>query len=193
MSAQTLTDDIKKRSNWSILMGILTAVLGVFLIAYPLATATVTTVLLGWILIFVAIAEVVFALHSQTVGKFFLKLLLAVLYGIVGIALAFFPFHGVAALTAFVGTLLLIYGIVGLVGAFQLRPAQGWGWFLFDALATLAIGILILAKWPSSSVWAIGTLVGVAVLMGGISRTAIAARIRSTVGMVDTTAGPKAA
>lgn len=193
MSAQTLTDDVKKRSNWSILMGILTAVLGVFLIAYPLATATVTTVLLGWILIFVAIAEVVFALHSQTVGKFFLKLLLAVLYGIVGIALAFFPFHGVAALTVFVGTLLLIYGIVGLVGAFQLRPAQGWGWFLFDALATLAIGILILAKWPSSSVWAIGTLVGVAVLMGGISRTAIAARIRSTVGMVDTTAGPKAA
>lgn len=174
-------------------MGILTAVLGVFLIAYPLATATVTTVLLGWILIFVAIAEVVFALHSQTVGKFFMKLLLAVLYGIVGIALAFFPFRGVAALTAFVGTLLLIYGIVGLVGAFQLRPAQGWGWFLFDALATLAIGILILAKWPSSSIWAIGTLVGVAVLMGGISRTAIAARIRSTVGMVDTTAGPKAA
>lgn len=187
MSAQTVTDDIKKRSNWSILMGILTAVLGVFLIAYPLVTATITTVLLGWVLIFVGIAELVFALHSQSVGKFFLKVLLGVVYGIIGIALAFFPFHGLAALTAFVGTLLVIYGIVGLVGAFQLRPLQGWGWFLFDAIATLAIGLLILAKWPSSSVWAIGTLVGVAVLMGGISRTMIASRIRSTIGVVDTT------
>jgi len=187
MSAQTLTDDIKKRSNWSILMGILTAVLGVFLIAYPLVTATITTVLLGWVLIFVGIAELVFALHSQSVGKFLLKVLLGVVYGIIGIALAFFPFHGLAALTAFVGTLLVIYGIVGLVGAFQLRPLQGWGWFLFDAIATLAIGLLILAKWPSSSIWAIGTLVGVAVLMGGISRTMIASRIRSAIGVVDTT------
>jgi uncharacterized membrane protein HdeD (DUF308 family) len=187
MSTPNLTQDLKKRSTWSILMGILTAVLGVFLIAYPLATATITTVLLGWVLIFVAIAEIVFALHSQSVGKFFLKVLLAVLYGIVGIALAFFPFSGVAALTVFVGTLLLVYGIVGLVGAFQLRPAEGWGWFLFDAICVLAMGILILAKWPSSSVWAIGTLVGVAVLIGGISRTAIAARLRSAVGTVDST------
>jgi len=193
MSAQTVTDDIKKRSNWSILMGILTAVLGVFLIAYPLVTATVTTVLLGWVLIFVGIAEFVFALYSQSVGKFFLKVLLGVVYGIIGIALAFFPFHGLAALTAFVGTLLLIYGVVGLVGAFQLRPLQGWGWFLFDAIATLAIGLLILAKWPSSSIWAIGTLVGVAVLMGGISRTMIASRIRSAVGVVDSTTGRRAA
>jgi uncharacterized membrane protein HdeD (DUF308 family) len=187
MSAQTFADDIKKRSIWSILMGILTAALGVFLIAYPLATATIATVLLGWVLIFVGIAQFVFALHSQSVGKFFLKVLLGLLYGIVGIALAFFPFSGVAALTVFVGTLLLVYGIVGLVGAFQLRPADGWGWFLFDAICVLAVGVLILAKWPSSSIWAIGTLVGVAVLMGGISRIMIAAKIRGAVGAVDST------
>lgn len=185
MSTQSLTDDIKKRSTWSILMGILTAILGVFLIAYPLATAAITTVLLGWVLIFVGIAQFVFALHSQSVGKFFLKVLLGVLYGAVGIALAFFPFRGVAALTAFVGTLLLIYGGVALVTAFQIRPLEGWGWFLLDAVATLAMGVLILAKWPSSSVWAIGTLVGVAVLMGGISRIMIAAGIRRGVGVID--------
>jgi len=82
-------------------MGILTALLGVFLITYPMATATIATVLLGWILIFVAIAQFVFALHSQTIGRFFLKVLFGVVYGIAGIALAFFPFSGVAALTVF--------------------------------------------------------------------------------------------
>lgn len=187
MSTQSITSDIKKRSTWSILMGILTAVLGVFLIAYPLATAAITTVLLGWVLIFVGIAELVFALHSQTVGNFFLKVLLGVLYGIVGIALAFFPFEGVAALTVFIGALLLVYGAVALVAALQLRPLEGWGWFLFDAIATLAVAVLILAKWPSSSVWAIGTLVGVAVLMGGISRIMIAAKIRRGAKVVDST------
>jgi uncharacterized membrane protein HdeD (DUF308 family) len=184
MPAQSLTDDIKKRSAWTIFMGILTALLGVFLIIYPMATATITTLLLGWVLIFVAIAQIVFALHSQTVGKFFLKVLLAVIYGIAGVALAFFPIAGVAALTVVLGSLLCVYGVVAIVGAFQMRAVDGWGWFLFDGVVTLLLGILILARWPSSSLWAIGTLVGVAVLMGGVSRIMIAGKIRKAARIV---------
>jgi uncharacterized membrane protein HdeD (DUF308 family) len=185
MATQSLAGEVKKRSGWSVFMGVLTAALGVFLIAYPLATATITTVLLGWVLIFVGIAEFVFALHSQTVGNFFLKILLGVLYGVTGIALAFFPFEGVAALTGLLGTLLLIQAGVLTATAFQVKPVDGWGWFLADAAASLIMGILIIAKWPSSSAWAIGTLVGVAVLMGGISRIMIAWNIRSGASSVD--------
>ena len=135
MSAQSLTEDVKKRSAWSVFMGVLTAVLGGFLIVYPLATATITTLLLGWVLIFVGIAQFFFALHSQTVGNFFLKVFLGVLYGITGAALAFFPIEGVEVLTGLLGTLLLIQAGLATVTAFQVRPVEGWGWFLFDAAA----------------------------------------------------------
>ncbi len=190
MPTSNLTDDIRKRATWSVFMGVLTAVLGVFLIAYPLATATITTLLLGWVLIFVGIAQFVFALHSQTVGNFFLKVLLGVVYGIAGVALAFFPIAGVEALTLVLGVLFLVHAGVATTIAFQVRPVEGWGWFLFDAVAAIVVGILILARWPSSSVWAIGTLVGVAVLMGGIARIMIAAKIRSAIAGV---ARPRAA
>jgi len=179
MSTQSLTEEVKKHSTWSIFMGLLTAALGVFLIIYPLATATFTTVLLGWALIFVALAQFVFVFHSQTVGSFFLKILLGVLYGICGIALAFFPVVSVTALTAVLGILLLIQAGVQTATAFQLRPLDGWGWFLADAVTSLLLGILILARWPSSTIWAIGTLVGAVVFMGGISRIMIALKIRS--------------
>jgi uncharacterized membrane protein HdeD (DUF308 family) len=185
MSTQSLPQELKKRSAWSIFMGVITAVLGVFLIAYPLATATITTVLLGWTLIFVGIAQFIFALHSQTAGNFFLKVLFGVLYGITGVALAFFPFESVEALTGLLGTLLLVQAGLATATAFQVRPLQGWGWFLFDAAASLFMGILIIVRWPSSSVWAIGTLVGVAVFMSGISRIVIAAKIRSGASSVD--------
>jgi len=168
-------------------MGVITAVLGGFLIAYPLATATITTLLLGWVLIFVGIAQFVFALHSQTAGNFFLKLLLGALYGITGIALAFFPLEGVAALTGLLGTLLLVQAGLLTATAFQVRPLDGWGWFLFDATASFFASILILVKWPSSSFWAIGTLVGVAVLIGGVSRIMIASKIRSGATSVERT------
>jgi uncharacterized membrane protein HdeD (DUF308 family) len=185
MADQNLTADIKKRSAWSIGMGVLTAVLGVFLILYPFATAMITTVLLGWILVLVGVAQFVFALHTQTVGNFFLKILLGILYVVAGLALAFLPIEGVIVLTGVFGTLLLVQAGLLTVTAFQMKPLDGWGWYLADAIASLLLGVLIFAKWPNSSLWAIGTLVGVAVLMGGISRIMIAAKIRSGAGQVE--------
>jgi uncharacterized membrane protein HdeD (DUF308 family) len=185
MSMHTLTQEVNKRSGWSIFMGVLSAALGLFLIAYPLATAAITTVLLGWTLILVGVAQFIFAVNSQTPGNFFLKLLSGLLYGITGLALSFAPVEGVEALTGLLGTLLLVQAGMATVTAFQIRPLEGWGWFLFDAACSLALGLLILVKWPSSSNWAIGTLVGAAVLMGGISRTVVASKIRSGAGSVD--------
>ena len=185
MADQDLTADVKKRSAWSIAMGVLTAVLGVFLILYPFATAMITTVLLGWILVLVGVAQFVFALHTQTVGNFFLKILLGILYVVAGIALAFLPIEGVVVLTGVLGTLLLVQAGVLTVTAFQMKPLDGWGWYLADAIASLLLGILIFIKWPNSSMWAIGTLVGVAVLIGGISRIMIAAKIRSGAGQIE--------
>ncbi len=180
MSAQPITEfgEIKRHSNWSIFTGVLTALLGVFLIAFPLLTATITTLLFGGILIFVGVAQFFFALHSQSAGKFLLKLLVAVLYTATGIGIAFFPIAGVAALTLVLGTLLLIGAGVETATAFLLRPTKGWGWYLFNAGASLLLGILILASWPVSAVLAIGTLVGVAVLINGFSRVMIAASMR---------------
>jgi uncharacterized membrane protein HdeD (DUF308 family) len=160
-------------------MGVLTALLGFFLIGYPMATAAITTQLLGWVLIFVAIAQNVFALHSHTVGRFFAKVLLAILYGLAGVVLAFFPGVGVAGLTMMLGTLLLVYAGVEAATAFKARPVEGWGWFLFNAIVTFLVAMLILAKWPSNSLWAIGTLVGASVMMGGISRIMIASGVLS--------------
>lgn len=185
MSAQSLIEEVKKRSAWSISMGVLSAALGVFLIIYPLMTAKVTIVLLGWVLILVGVAQFVFALHSQKVGNFFLKVLWGILFGIVGFFLAFAPAAGVEALTALLGTMLLIQAGLATVMAFQVKPIEGWGWFLFDAAASFLIGMLILVQWPSSSVWAIGTLVGASVLLGGISRIMIAAKIRSGASSVE--------
>jgi uncharacterized membrane protein HdeD (DUF308 family) len=186
MAIQNLTDDLRKHdAAWSIFMGILTALLGLFLIAYPLAAATITTVLFGLILILVGIVQLVFALHSHTAGKFFGKVLLGVLYGLAGVLLAFLPLAGVAALTVLLGTVLLVYAGVAIATAFEMRPVEGWGWFLFDAIISFLMAMLILTRWPSSSFWAIGTLVGVAVLMGGISRIMIASGIRRAIPSVE--------
>jgi uncharacterized membrane protein HdeD (DUF308 family) len=48
---------------------------------------------------------------------------------------------------------------------------------VFSAISSLLLGVLILAQWPSSSAWAIGTLVGVGALINGITRVAISTAV----------------
>ena len=177
-----ITSEVKSRAGWGIVLGIVTVLLGILLLAYPLATATITTVVLGCILLVVGVIEIVLALRSHTAGNFFLRLLLGIGYGLAGVLLLMFPLWGVAILTVVVGTVLLFEAAMTFILAFQTKPASGWGWLLFDAGVTLLLGLLILAHWPQSAIWAIGTLVGVAVLMRGITRIALSIGLRKVAG-----------
>jgi len=177
MKTNSFAGDISNHAGWSIVMGLLTAAVGVVMIAYPLTTATVSTVFVGSALIVAAIAQLVFAFNSPSVGSFVVKLLLGVLYGIAGVSLLVAPAIGVVTLTAVLGAMLIAEAGVETVIAFSLPAAAGRGGFLLNALSSLLLGVMILAQWPSSSIWAIGTLVGVAVLFNGVTRAVISGRI----------------
>ena len=185
-----LRGDVKSRAGWGIFLGILTAVLGLLLIAYPLFTATVTTILIGSILVLAGVFEIVQALRVHTAGAFFTRLLLGIVYGFAGIVLLLYPLRGVAVLTVVLGVMLLFEAGFTAALAFQVKPLSGWGWLLFDAAITVLLGFLILAHWPASSIWAIGTLVGAAILMRGITRIALGAGLRRAMGRVEETQFP---
>jgi uncharacterized membrane protein HdeD (DUF308 family) len=76
------------------------------------------------------------------------------------------------------GVVLLFEAGATAVLAFQVKPFSGWGWLLVDAVITALLGFLILAHWPGSSIWAIGTLVGAAILVRGITRIAMSTMLR---------------
>jgi uncharacterized membrane protein HdeD (DUF308 family) len=56
---------------------------------------------------------------------------------------------------------------------------------LVNGLITLLLGGLIWMHWPSSSVWAIGTLLGVNLLMTGISRLMLGMAVRKLASRVE--------
>ena len=51
--------------------------------------------------------------------------------------------------------------------AFRLRPLEGWFWMLIAGVIAVAVGVMIIAKLPSSAVWAIGLLVGINMISSG--------------------------
>ncbi len=49
---------------------------------------------------------------------------------------------------------------------------------LMDGLITLLLGALIYLQWPFSAVWAIGIIVGVSMMISGLTRIALSWAVR---------------
>ena len=60
--------------------------------------------------------------------------------------------------------------ILDIVLYVKMRPIHGSAWVLIDGIVTLLLGLLIYMQWPSSSLWAIGTLVGISMIFSGVAR-----------------------
>src|SRR5882762_131454 len=82
-----------------------------------------------------------------------------VIFGLLAIALPLATSFGVVLI---IGWLLILSSVIQLLHAFQ---SNGIGTFL--------LGFLIWMQWPWSSAWAIGTLVGISMLMTGVTRLMI--------------------
>jgi uncharacterized membrane protein HdeD (DUF308 family) len=71
--------------------------------------------------------------------------------------------------------------VLEFVLSFLLRPLPGSGWLLVDGFVTMVIAAMIVSAWPISSVWAIGTLVGVSMFLSGITRLMLSVAVRRIV------------
>jgi uncharacterized membrane protein HdeD (DUF308 family) len=130
------------------------------------------------LILFAAICHLIFAFQSHSVGGVLWQVLLALLYGIAGIYMLMNPLLGVLSLTLLLAVFLLVEGILEMALYFRIRRVRHAGWVLFDGIVTLILGILIWAQWPSSSVWVIGTLVGISLIFSGISRFMLSLAVR---------------
>ena len=115
------------------------------------------------------------------------KLLVGVAYICFGIYLILHPVLAVASLTLILASLFLIEGVLDIVLFVKMRSVGGSIWVLTDGIITLLLGLLIYMQWPSSSAWAIGTLVGISMIISGVTRVMMSLAVRKA---AQTTSSP---
>ena len=158
---------MKRNMIWGILM----LICGFLAITIPLASGIGAAIVIGWLLLISGVWHLLFGFRSGSgIGGFLWHLLLAIVYAAAGLMLTLYPLAGLAWLTLVLATFLLIEAVLEFILYFNIRGRLRAGWVLIDALITLILGILIWAHWPSSSTWAIGTLIGISLIFSGISR-----------------------
>jgi len=176
---ETVLGDIKRASGWSIALGVLMILAGVFAICAPLIPGVVVVYIVAWTAIFNGGAQIVYGFRAASGGRLVLEVLLGLLYIVAGVYILMHPLGGLLALTLLIASFLLVYGVIAVVLAFQMRPIPGWGWILFDAIVTILLGCLIWARWPVNSEWVVGTLVGISFIASGVSRLMLSSALRN--------------
>jgi uncharacterized membrane protein HdeD (DUF308 family) len=162
--------------------GVLLIVTGMLAIGAPFFAAVAVTALIAWLIVFAGIVHLAIAFHSHGAGSVIWKLLVGLAYVCFGLYVIMHPVIGLASLTLILASLFLIEGILQIVLFAKMRSIQGSSWMLIDGIITLLLGLLIYVQWPSSSAWAIGTLVGISMIMSGVSRVMLSLAVRKVTG-----------
>ena len=171
--------EAKNNALWLVALGVLTVIAGILAIASPLLSGLIVVVLIGVALAIGGVARTIAAFSAGSFGQGALAFIGGILTFGAGLILGARPGIGLATLTLMLGAYLLIDGISSAVLAFHVRPVSGWGSILFSAVMAVILGFLLLREWPLSGMWAIGTLLGVNLLVSGFSLISVGSAARS--------------
>ena len=161
---------VRNTSTVSILWGALLIVLGMMAIGSPFLAAIAVNVVVAWLIVLAGVVHLMLAFRAHGAGSRIWKVLVGIAYLCFGGYLLARPVLGVATLTLVLASLFLIEGILNIVLYVKMRPIHGSSWVLIDGIITLLLGGMIYLQWPSSSAWAIGTLVGISMVFSGVAR-----------------------
>jgi uncharacterized membrane protein HdeD (DUF308 family) len=178
MAQQTPAGIVRRASTLSILWGVSLIVLGMLAVGSPFVAAVAINAFVAWLLVLAGVVHLTVAFHTREAGSLIWRVLVGFAYLFFGLYLIMHPAMGVASLTLVLASLFLVEGILNIALFFQVRSIHGSGWLLIDGIITLLLGLLIYRQWPSSSAWAIGTLVGVSMIISGVTRVMLSLAVR---------------
>ncbi len=161
--------ELQHKWGWIFALGVFFVVAGLIALGSVVLATAVSVAYVGFMMLLAGVVEIFSAFQMKTWGKFFLWILLGVLYALAGYFVIGNPLLVAGVLTLFLGAALVASGIVRIYLAFQMQEGARWGWVAFSGVITALLGLVILVHWPVSGLYVLGTFLGVDLLFTGFS------------------------
>lgn len=164
--------------NYLLLTGIALLVFGCIAIAAPAVAGTSVVIVVGAILVVSGVTQAIHGIREESMASKLHSLVLGVITLLGGLAVLAHPLLGLTVLTLVFAVYFVIEGIWKIIASFSLRPASGWLAILGSGLIDFVLGFLIWRQWPLSGLWAVGTLIGVDLLVSGAALLLLSSTVR---------------
>lgn len=137
-------------------------------IVLPFVSATALTIAIGGVAIAAGVAQLLRLTGEEELNAKLFRGLSGLFYLATGAWILVNPIDSEVSLTLLAGLLLVFEGVMELAGA-AAGASKARGLVIIDGVVTAILGGLLVAEWPSDSLWAIGTLFGVALFFSAIN------------------------
>lgn len=171
------------REHWKAFLveGIILVILGLIALLVPPVASVVATIFLGWLFVATGVAGLAMSIWARHMPGLWWSVVSAALAIAAGLILLIWPLEGTFSLTIIVGAYFLVEGIATIMFALDhKRELTGrWGWMLFAGILDILVSAVITIGLPGSSFWAVGLIIGLNLMFGGLSLIGMALAARS--------------
>ncbi|MDE2229775.1 MAG: HdeD family acid-resistance protein [Alphaproteobacteria bacterium] len=172
------------RAHWVayLIEGIILAILGAAAIFVPPLATLAVAIFLGWLFLISGVLGLITTFWMKQAPGFWWSLLSAVLGIAVGLILIRWPVGGAISLTLVLIAFFVIEGILSILFALEHKRALSgrWGWLVLNGVIDLGLAAVIFAGLPGTATWALGLLVGIDLVFGGMALITMALHARGS-------------
>ncbi len=159
----------------SLIVGVLLLLIGIISIFLPELTSLTISFMIGWLLV---ISGIISAYHvMKSYNTKWITWLKPFLLFSIGALILFNPLTGISAISLLLMIYFLFDGFAGMMLAMEFKPMKGWIWMLMNGLFSFFVALIFLIGWPISSIWIIGLLVGISLVVDGVAMIIIGSSI----------------
>lgn len=174
-----IAEAIHRQRRYYIVAGIVLMIGGLLAIAFPFFGTLAVAVFVGWILILSGLVELAHALMTRGAPAMMLNAVIGLLSIGVGAMILSDPLTGALSLTLLLAGLFAADGVIRILSATQIHPFAGWGWIVLNGVSSLLLAALLLWLLPDASLYVLGVLLGLDLLIAGGSLLLIASAART--------------
>lgn len=168
--------------HWALFLaeGIILVILGIAAIMLPLVATIALTIIIGWIFLVSGIVGLVTTFWMRQAPGFWWSLISAIIAIGAGVVLLLWPISGSVSLTLVLIAFFVVEGIASIMYAIEHRNqlTGRWVWMLVSGIIDLVLAGIIFAGLPGTALWALGLLVGINMVFGGVALIAMALAAR---------------
>ncbi len=187
--ANEMVETMGKSWGWILAMGIVMVILGTLGLGATFMVTMATMFFFGVLILIGSGAQLIEAFYVQGWKSRVWHVLVAILYFVAGMTIINQPALASTMFTLIIAFTLIAIGGVRIIAAFQMRGVEGWVWMLIAGIMAVALGTMIVAKWPVSGLWVIGLFVAIELIMNGWSMITVALAARKMKTMAAEVAG----
>lgn len=167
-------------SKAMMLFGVLLSFFGLLLLLSPAAVGGAVIRLVALVLVITGVIQLIQGFRGGTAVHTAAGTLLGALVAGVGVLVWLNPQLGSSFLTALLMIFFVVQGLWKMNSAMRFRGMPGSGMMFFTGIISLIFVYLLWKQWPLAGAWAIGVLVGLDLLLTGITMIVLANSLRKS-------------